>query len=182
MARIVATGYSFDDVLIVPKYNKVRSRSEVNFKTRVTRNHFIDIPLVAANMDTVCDSRMAITMGILGGLGVILGTIGLGIVLMRNMIERKHEIALLGALGFKKSQIFSLILTENIFLLISGIVIGVLSAFIGILPSLLSPAFHIPGSFLFILVLCVFISGLLWIYIPAKVMMKKDLIKYLSQE
>ena len=71
MARIVATGYSFDDVLIVPKYNKIRSRSEVNFQTRVTRNHWIDIPLIAANMDTVCDSRMAIEMGILGGLGVI---------------------------------------------------------------------------------------------------------------
>jgi IMP dehydrogenase len=71
MARIVATGYSFDDVLIVPKYNKVRSRSEVNFRTRVTRNHSIDIPLIAANMDTVCDSGMAISLGILGGLGVI---------------------------------------------------------------------------------------------------------------
>ena len=71
MARIVATGYSFDDVLIVPKYNKVRSRSEVDFRTRVTRNHSIDIPLIAANMDTVCDSKMAISLGILGGLGVI---------------------------------------------------------------------------------------------------------------
>jgi len=71
MARIVSTGYSFDDVLIVPKYNKVRSRSEVNFRTRVTRNHYIDIPIVAANMDTVCDSRMAIAIGSLGGLGVI---------------------------------------------------------------------------------------------------------------
>ncbi len=71
MARIVSTGYSFDDVLIVPKYNKVRSRSEVDFKTRITKNHSIDIPIVAANMDTVCDSRMAITIGILGGLGVI---------------------------------------------------------------------------------------------------------------
>jgi IMP dehydrogenase len=71
MARVIATGYSFDDVLIVPKYNKVRSRSEVNFKTRVTRNYYIDIPIIAANMDTVCDSRMAIAIGSLGGLGVI---------------------------------------------------------------------------------------------------------------
>ena len=49
MARIVSTGYSFDDVLVVPKYNKVRSRSDVNFRTRVTRNYWIDIPIVAAN-------------------------------------------------------------------------------------------------------------------------------------
>lgn len=71
MARIIAKGYSFDDVLIVPKYNKVPSRKDVNFKTRVTKNHSIDIPILAANMDTICESEMAITLGRLGGLGVI---------------------------------------------------------------------------------------------------------------
>lgn len=71
MARIIGKGYSFDDVLIVPKYNKVPSRKDVNFKTRVTKNHSIDIPIIAANMDTVCESRMAIALGRLGGLGVI---------------------------------------------------------------------------------------------------------------
>tara|TARA_Y100000310_G_C20684155_1_gene817906 strand:- start:759 stop:1799 length:1041 start_codon:yes stop_codon:yes gene_type:complete len=71
MARIVDKGYSFDDVLIVPKYNKIRSRKDVEFKTRVTKNHYIDIPLIAANMDSVCESQMAIVLGKLGGLGVI---------------------------------------------------------------------------------------------------------------
>jgi IMP dehydrogenase len=71
MARIIGKGYSFDDVLIVPKYNKIFSRRDVSFRTRVTRNHFIDIPILAANMDTVCESKMAIALGKLGGLGVI---------------------------------------------------------------------------------------------------------------
>ncbi len=71
MARIIGKGYSFDDVLIVPKYNKVLSRKDVLFKTKVTRNYWIDIPLVAANMDTVCESKMAIALGKLGGLGVL---------------------------------------------------------------------------------------------------------------
>ncbi|MGA2130085.1 MAG: guanosine monophosphate reductase [Candidatus Pacearchaeota archaeon] len=71
MARIIGKGYSYDDVLIVPKYNKILSRKDVSFKTRVTRNYSIDIPLVAANMDTVCESRMAIALGKLGGLGVL---------------------------------------------------------------------------------------------------------------
>ena len=71
MARIISKGYSFDDVLIVPKYNKVASRKDVNFKTKVTKNHSIDIPILAANMDTVCESEMAIALGRLGGLGVI---------------------------------------------------------------------------------------------------------------
>ncbi len=71
MARIVGKGYSYNDVLIVPKYNKIRSRTEVSFKTKITRNYWIDIPIVAANMDTICASKMAIAIGKLGGLGVI---------------------------------------------------------------------------------------------------------------
>lgn len=71
MARIIGKGFSFDDVLIVPKYNKILSRKDVDLKTRVTRNYTIKIPIVAANMDTICDAKMAIALGKLGGLGVI---------------------------------------------------------------------------------------------------------------
>ncbi len=71
MARIIGPGYSFDDVLVVPKYNRVESRKSVSFQTRVTKNHYLDIPFLVANMDTVCESQMAITIGRLGGLGVL---------------------------------------------------------------------------------------------------------------
>lgn len=71
MARIIGRGYSFDDVLMVPKYNRIISRRDVNFQTQVTKNHKLDIPIIAANMDTVCESDMAIALGRLGGLGVI---------------------------------------------------------------------------------------------------------------
>ncbi len=71
MARIIGKGYSYNDVLIIPKYNKVLSRKDVNLETFVTKNHKIKIPILAANMDTVCESEMAIALGKLGGLGVI---------------------------------------------------------------------------------------------------------------
>lgn len=71
MARIIGKGYSFDDVLLIPKYNRVKSRKEVSFKTKVTKNYFLDIPLLVANMDTVCESEMAIAVGKMGGLGVV---------------------------------------------------------------------------------------------------------------
>lgn len=71
MARIIGRGYSFNDVLISPKYNKINSRREVKFETRVTKNYKLDIPILAANMDTICESEMAIALGRLGGLGVI---------------------------------------------------------------------------------------------------------------
>jgi len=71
MARIVGDAYSYDDVLITPKYNKIRSRKQVDLTTRITRNFSIALPILAANMDTVCESQMAISIGKLGGLGVI---------------------------------------------------------------------------------------------------------------
>lgn len=71
MARIIGKGYSFEDVLIVPKYNKIISRKEVSMKTKITKNFEIDIPLIVANMDTACEKEMAIAIGKLGGLGVI---------------------------------------------------------------------------------------------------------------
>lgn len=71
MARITGKGYSFDDVLIIPKYNKIFSRKDVSLKTQVTKNYWLDMPLIAANMDTICDYRMAIAFGKMGGLGVL---------------------------------------------------------------------------------------------------------------
>lgn len=71
MARIIGKGFTFDDVSIVPKYNKILSRKDVELKTRVTRNYEIKIPILAANMDTICEAEMAIALGKLGGLGVI---------------------------------------------------------------------------------------------------------------
>jgi len=55
---------------------------------------------------------------ILGGFGLILGTIGLGIVVMRNIIERRGELALLRAVGFNKPSIYKLIFSEHILLLV----------------------------------------------------------------
>ncbi|PWJ40237.1 guanosine monophosphate reductase [Sediminitomix flava] len=67
----IRKAYSFDDVLIVPKYNTISSRRDVNFRTKVTKRFSIDIPVLIANMDTVCEAEMCIAVGRLGGLGVL---------------------------------------------------------------------------------------------------------------
>ncbi len=131
--------------------------------------------------NSVTNTYLAVFM-ILGGLGVLIGTIGLGIVLLRNMIERKPELALMTALGFTKKQLLQLIFKENLFLLLSGIGVGILAAIIGILPSILSPSFEIPGTFVFILIVIVLFSGFLWIYFPAKMALKSVPIKALRRE
>jgi len=119
---------------------------------------------------------------LLGGLGVLIGTIGLGIVLLRNMAERKEEIALYKALGFKHKYILKLILAENLFVLLAGIITGTIAALAGILPSFFSPAFQLPAGFLLIIILVIALSGIAWIYFSVRLAMKKNLIGELRKE
>lgn len=67
----IKEGLTFDDVLLVPKRSHVISRADTNLKTRMSRNIILDIPLVSANMDTVTESMMAISLAREGGIGII---------------------------------------------------------------------------------------------------------------
>ncbi len=64
-------GLSFDDVLLVPRRSPIRSRREVDTRSKFTRRLWLNIPIVSAAMDTVTESRMAIVMAREGGIGVI---------------------------------------------------------------------------------------------------------------
>jgi len=64
-------GLTFDDVLLVPKYSDITSRSQTNLDTKLSRNISINIPFVSANMDTVTESLMAVAMARAGGIGII---------------------------------------------------------------------------------------------------------------
>ncbi len=75
------------------------------------------------------------TFQVLGSLGLMLGTIGLGVILVRNLVERRAELALLAALGFRRGARLRLVLFENAFLLVVGLLIGAVAALIAVLPA-----------------------------------------------
>jgi putative ABC transport system permease protein len=134
-----------------------------------------------AQFNSVENTYLSVFM-MLGGLGIIIGTIGLGIVLLRNLIERKQEIDLYLALGFNKTYILKLLYAENLFILIIGIGIGIFAAFAGILPSFLSPAFQLPTDFLLVILLIILINGFAWIYFPIKSSLRKNHLQSLRNE
>ena len=74
------------------------------------------------------------TFQTLGGLGVLLGTFGLGIVMVRNVVERRGELAALRALGFRRSSLSGLLFMENGFLMATGMAIGAAAAIVTTYP------------------------------------------------
>ncbi len=68
--KTITPAYTFDDVLLVPQYSEILPK-QVNIGTQFTRNIRLKIPFVSAAMDTVTEDRMAITMALHGGIGVI---------------------------------------------------------------------------------------------------------------
>ena len=64
-------GLTFDDVLLVPKYSDITSRTQTDLTSRLSRNISINIPFISANMDTVTESSMAVAMARAGGIGII---------------------------------------------------------------------------------------------------------------
>jgi ABC-type lipoprotein release transport system permease subunit len=84
----------------------------------------------------------------LGGLGLLLGTFGLAAVQLRNVIERRRELALLRATGFRRRTLAALVMAENGLLLAGGLACGVLGALVAVLPHLLAGAAAIPWLWL----------------------------------
>ena len=101
------------------------------------------------------------TFQMLGGLGLLVGTFGLAAVMVRNIVERQREIALLQALGFTQGRISRIIMMENNVLLIWGILVGAASALLAMLPHLRSTGGDLPWQSLSLTLVVVLVVGML---------------------
>ena len=87
--KVVLLGLTYDDVLLLPDESDVVP-SEVNTRTRLTRNIDIDIPVISSAMDTVTEARMAIAMAKAGGIGIIHRNLSIEDQ-VKNVIEAKKS-------------------------------------------------------------------------------------------
>ena len=122
------------------------------------------------------------TFQVLGGLGLLLGSVGLGIVVLRNVLERRGELAVLLAVGFRRSQLQRLLLVENGALLTAGLALGVIAAAVAVLPALLSPGAPLPYASLALTLGAVLVNGALWTWAATRWAVRGDLLKALRNE
>ncbi len=119
---------------------------------------------------------------LLGGLGLILGSVGLGVVLMRNVLERRGEFAMLRAIGFDKKTLKRLILYEHWISLFAGLICGVGAALIAVLPAVRGAGTQVPWLQLLLTLVVVAVIGIIWIWLAAGAAMKGELLPALSEE
>ncbi len=99
------------------------------------------------------------TFQMLGGLGLALGTLGMSAVLLRNVFERRKELALLRAVGYNSSHFAAMVITENVLMLLCGLAVGFICALLAIAPVLFERGGRLPNLSLGLLLLAVLVSG-----------------------
>ncbi|MBN2088600.1 FtsX-like permease family protein [candidate division KSB1 bacterium] len=147
-------------------------------------NYGIDLNTTAnqlARFNIVQNTYLSIFLA-LGGLGLILGTVGLGIVVLRNVLERRGELAVLRAVGFSRPMLRQLIFTEHSLLLAGGFLVGTVAALFAILPMWFTMKNEIPFIFLFLTLLAVVMSGIAWTWAATQLALRGNLLTAIRNE
>jgi hypothetical protein len=122
------------------------------------------------------------TFQALGGLGLLLGTVGLATVMFRNVLERRRELALLRAVGFDAGSVSTMILAEAAFLLGAGLLAGAVCAAIAIAPAWLGRGGTLPGAGLIGLLAGVVVAGLLSSFVATRAALSGKMMDALRAE
>jgi len=134
-----------------------------------------------AEFNTVQSTYMAMFQA-LGSLGLVLGTVGLGLVVVRNIMERRGELAVLWAVGFENSAISRMLLTEHAGLLVMGVFCGLIAAVTASAPVIKSAGGSLPYASLAATILAMLILGMLWIALAAFLALRGERLGALRSE
>lgn len=122
------------------------------------------------------------TFQVLGGLGLLLGSVGLGVVVLRNVLERRSELALLLAVGFGSNALRWCVLSEHGVLLLLGLCVGAVAAFVAVLPAVIAPGAQLPYVSLTLTLALVLLSGIVWTWVAARFALRGKLLDALRNE
>jgi len=118
----------------------------------------------------------------LGGLGIFLGTVGLAIIVGRNVLERRGQLGVMQAMGFTRSMLARMVLSEHWFLHVSGVLLGLIAAFVAVLPKLTQAASALPWGLLIGVNLAVLLGGLIFCAVAARIVLRGNLMESIRRE
>ena len=118
----------------------------------------------------------------LGGLGIFLGTVGLAIIVGRNVLERRGQLGVMRAVGFTREMLARMILAEHWFLHLFGVVLGFVAAMIAVSPQLSKGAGGFPWGLLGGINGAVLLGGLIFCWLAARLVMRGELVHSIRRE
>jgi hypothetical protein len=119
---------------------------------------------------------------VLGGLGLLLGTAGLSVLVLRNLMERRSELALLQAVGFTPSEVRTLVAGEHRLAVRAGLGVGLAAALLALLPALIRPGASLPGPYLALVVGGTIVLTEVWIALATNAALRAPLVPALRNE
>jgi hypothetical protein len=119
---------------------------------------------------------------VLGGLGLVLGCVGLGLIVVRNLLERQGELAMLRSVGFSRSKLLKMVCLEHGALLGAGLPAGLICALVAVAPTLRVASGQVPFGLLAVLMLAIAVSGVLWVVMAAGIALQGEILKSLRNE
>jgi len=152
--------------------------------SRAGRDYGLEVRQTAerlAELSTVENTYLSMFL-LLGGLGVALGSVGLAIVVGRNVLERRGELAMLRAVGFDKGHLVRLLVYEHGWLLGLGLVGGAVSALLAVAPTLLAAGGDVPYAAVGMLMAALLVNGWIWIVVATRWALRGPLLAALRQE
>jgi len=163
-------------------FGKVSELSQL-LEERLT-DEGLDVSLAAERMADFhrVENTYLSTFQFLGGLGLLLGTLGLAVVLLRNVLERRRELAVLRAVGYSPRHLATIVASENAFLLLRGLAIGAVSALLAILPAIASRGWKLPSSSMGWLLMAVVLAGLAASLLAIRAALRIPLLESLRSE
>jgi hypothetical protein len=118
----------------------------------------------------------------LGGLGLLLGSAGLAIVVARNVLERRREFGLLAAVGFRAGQLRKLVFAEHRWLIVAALLIGTVSALVGVWPNLAEKAGGFPLREVGLLLVGLALGCLFWTWLATRLALRGSGVSALRSE
>ncbi|MDO9154031.1 MAG: FtsX-like permease family protein [Paludibacter sp.] len=143
--------------------------------------HIQSAPERLAIFNSVTNTYLDIFLA-LGGIALILGTFGIAIIFIRSINSRKNNYAMMQAIGISQKNIRKTIVIEFAIILFSGIIIGLLSAALASLQSLIAGNADVPFGLLFSIIIVFTANGFFWIYVGSRISVKSNFISKLRNE